>query len=136
MEINESSVAVLLLANTMRTNPVYQGAEQRRRERQSVQMAKESVLSADHMAVKLLISTWITIADQVAADPDNFGIYFRRLPFKLVWATLSPAILELRKQSPSYAVSLEAIVNQHAEFLSVHPEYATDAAQAIHALFG
>lgn len=133
---DDGNWTTLVLAHGLRTNPVYQAAEERRRQLGAEAMAREPAGSADHVAARLLTDTWVEIADAVTADKTHMDLNFSRLPLTLVWTTLQPAIAVFRGNDPGYASTLEALLQPYGEFLLKNPQYASESGQAVNALFG
>jgi hypothetical protein len=133
--------ALLLGIERMRSDHHYQAAEMLRRqtEGRAATMAEAPLDSREQVAIRLLISTWESIAVLMRGVRAKDKIY-EVTPISHMYEALEPAIMHFRRETPEYAVHFEKLNVDYGAWLKKKKKSATYVSAAcgglLHARFG
>ncbi|MCK1521998.1 hypothetical protein [Bradyrhizobium sp. 17] len=121
----------------MRSNPLYQHAEVRRRELGDVSaMARAEQNTTEYAQIRLLINTWELISTLIL-QVKHKDFIFETTPVLYMLTELSDAIDIITEEFPDYAANFRLVSKQQAEWLKFKDErYQTGEKSGMHALFG
>lgn len=136
----DDDTAVLAAIETLRTNAEYHAAEVLRREFTGGARAMATMPegSAPRNAVRLLISTWESIA-VLAAGLKKRDKIFTVTPACHMWRELEPAVVELRAYAPRYAQNFQDLDKAHRAWLKkqkMDAKYVSAVCDGLYARFG
>jgi hypothetical protein len=132
--------ALLLGFETLRSSPEYHAAEVLRRKTPggAGAMASAAESSAEHRAVRLLVSTWEGLAVLMDGVKNRDKI-FEVTPVCHMYRELQDAIETLRRRMPGYGMHFENLFKEYEAWLEKKKKdakYVTAACGGMHAKFG